>query len=169
VRLILAVDDENSGLYFRRLMLEHAGYKVLSATGVDDALQVFANNPIDLVVTDHLLGRQVGTEMSREMKVLKPSVAIILLSGTTSVRESCDWMDINRKGIRVSICDDACGIPKDVQSNLFHPFFTTKGRDGTGVGLWVSRGVIAKHDGSIQVRSRTGAVHGTCFSVFLPQ
>lgn len=66
VRLILAVDDERSGLYFRKLMLEHAGYKVLSAMGIDDALRVFASNPIDLVVTDHLLGRQVGTDMARE-------------------------------------------------------------------------------------------------------
>jgi PAS domain S-box-containing protein len=486
-RLILAVDDENSGLYFRRLMLEHAGYKVLSATGVDEALGLFANSPIDLVVTDHLLGRHVGTEMARQMKALKPSVPIILLSGTTSVpeplehadaflnknegpdqllqkikqllsdrsasaslsqpdesvdnsqlhsllaaivensddaifsknlngrvltwnkaaermygysaeaiigqdvtvllppersnevqelleklrageriehfettrrrrdgkilnvsltispvrdaqgnmvaastiarditqtkiaeeairtsekfavagrmaatiaheinnplesisnihyllrhnkslnddarkyleaadeelrrigqitrttlgfyrerdtsvvqinltemldsilllykrrleslgvtvekhfesaaivrgvpgelrqvfsnlivnamdalgvcgtklvlrvRNSRQWTDSNREGIRVSICDDASGMPKEVQSNLFHPFFTTKGRDGTGVGLWVSRGIIAKHSGSINVRSSTGNIHGTCFSVFLPR
>jgi len=93
VRLILAIDDENSGLYFRRLMLEHAGYKVLSATGVDEALRVFVSNPIDLVVTDHLLGRQVGTEMAREMKALKPSVPIILLSGTTSVPEPLQYAD----------------------------------------------------------------------------
>ncbi len=85
------------------------------------------------------------------------------------VRDSRPWGDSNGQGIRVSICDDASGMPKEVQSNLFHPFFTTKGRDGTGVGLWVSRGIIAKHNGSIRVRSRTGSIHGTCFSVFLPR
>jgi PAS domain S-box-containing protein len=85
VPLILAVDDEHSGLYFRQLILEHAGYTVLSATGVDEALRLFLSNPVDLVVTDHLLGRQVGTEMAREMKRSKPSVPVIVLSGTSSI------------------------------------------------------------------------------------
>jgi two-component system, chemotaxis family, CheB/CheR fusion protein len=87
VPLILAVDDEHSGLYFRKLILEHAGYAVLSATGVDEALRLFRSNPVDLVVTDHLLGRQVGTEMAREMKRSKPSVPVIVLSGTSSIPE----------------------------------------------------------------------------------
>jgi PAS domain S-box-containing protein len=87
VPLILAVDDENSELYFRKLILEHAGYTVLSATGVDEALRFFRSNPVDIVVTDHLLGRQVGTEMAREMKRTKPAVPVILLSGTSSIPE----------------------------------------------------------------------------------
>jgi PAS domain S-box-containing protein len=85
--LILAVDDEQSGLYFRKLILEHAGYTVLSATTVQEALELFRSNPIDLVVTDHLLGRQMGTDMAREMKHVKPAVPIVLLSGTSSVPE----------------------------------------------------------------------------------
>ena len=85
--LILAVDDEHSGLYYRKLILEHAGYAVLSATGVDEALELFRKNPVDLVITDHLLGRQVGTEMARQMKRNKPSVPVLLLSGTASVPE----------------------------------------------------------------------------------
>ena len=85
--LILAVDDEHSGLYYRKLILEHAGYTVLSATGVDEALRLFRSNPVDLVVTDHLLGRQVGTAMAREMKRAKPSVPVLLLSGTGSLPE----------------------------------------------------------------------------------
>jgi CheY-like chemotaxis protein len=87
VPLILAVDDEHSGLYYRKLILEHAGYTVLSATGVDEALRLFRSNPVDMVVTDHLLGRQVGTAMAREMKRVKPSVPVLLLSGTGSVPE----------------------------------------------------------------------------------
>ena len=76
--LILAVDDEHSGLY-RKLILEHAGYTVLSATGVAEALHLFHGNPVDLVLTDQLLGRQVGTEMAemaREMKRTKPCVPV---------------------------------------------------------------------------------------------
>ena len=85
--LILAVDDESSGLYFRKLILEHAGHTVLSVTGVDEALSLFRAEPVDLVVTDHLLGRQTGTEMAKEMKRVKPHVPIILLSGTSSLPE----------------------------------------------------------------------------------
>jgi signal transduction histidine kinase len=52
---------------------------------------------------------------------------------------------------------------------LFEPFYTTKGDAGTGVGLWVSRGIVQKHGGSITFRSRiTPAFSGTAFSVFLP-
>jgi PAS domain S-box-containing protein len=87
VALILAVDDESSGLYFRKLILEHAGHTVLSSTGVDEALTLFRTNPVDIVVTDHLLGRQTGNDMAAEMKRTKPNVPIILLSGTSSVPE----------------------------------------------------------------------------------
>jgi PAS domain S-box-containing protein len=93
VSLILAVDDEHSGLYYRKLILEHAGYSVLSATGVHEALRLFGANPVDLVITDHLLGRHVGTEMARQMKQTKPSVPIILLSGTGSVPEPLAHVD----------------------------------------------------------------------------
>jgi two-component system CheB/CheR fusion protein len=87
VALILAVDDESSGLYFRKLILEHAGHTVLSSTGVEEALALFRTNPVDIVVTDHLLGRQTGNDMAAEMKRTKPNVPIILLSGTSSVPE----------------------------------------------------------------------------------
>ena len=91
--LILAVDDEKSGLYFRKLILEHAGYAVLSATHVDEAMQLFRSHPVDLVITDHLLGRKTGSEMAGEMKRLKPKVPIVLLSGTTSQPEKLAHAD----------------------------------------------------------------------------
>ncbi|HEX3103457.1 MAG TPA: PAS domain S-box protein [Terriglobales bacterium] len=92
--LILAVDDESSGLHFRKLILEHAGHTVLSSTGVEDALTLFRANPVDLVVTDHLLGRQTGNDMAAEMKRTKPDVPIILLSGTSSVPEPLVHADL---------------------------------------------------------------------------
>ena len=50
---------------------------------------------------------------------------------------------------------------------LFQPFVTNKGNAGTGLGLWVSKGILDKHHAMIAVRSRPG--RGTVFRLFLPE
>ena len=85
------------------------------------------------------------------------------------VSAGLDWRDFSRPGVRVTIADNGCGIPKQAQTNLFTPFFTTKGEEGTGLGLWVSRGIVEKHEGTMRFRTSTdGHWHGTVFNVFLP-
>lgn len=77
--------------------------------------------------------------------------------------------DREHSGFRVHICDTGAGIKLVDAKKIFDPFFTTKGQKGTGLGLWVTRGIINKHGGSIRFRTSrlvSGAV--TCFSVFLP-
>ena len=85
------------------------------------------------------------------------------------VFESSLPSDAQRKGIRVTVVDNGTGIPPGVRKNLFAPFYTTKGESGTGLGLWVTRGIIEKHEGTIHFIStvRPGR-SGTAFSVFLP-
>jgi PAS domain S-box-containing protein len=85
------------------------------------------------------------------------------------VRESARTDDPSRKGIRTTIIDTGSGISSGVKRNLFAPFYTTKGEKGTGLGLWVSRGIVDKHEGTIHVISTTRDKRsGTAFSVFLP-
>jgi PAS domain S-box-containing protein len=80
-----------------------------------------------------------------------------------------NWTD-GRKGVRITIADSGSGIARDNLPQIFEPFYTTKKDTGTGLGLWVSRGIVQKHSGSIRVRSRAdGRATGTTFVVFLPQ
>ncbi|UCE49566.1 MAG: cache domain-containing protein [Phycisphaerales bacterium] len=69
--------------------------------------------------------------------------------------------------IEIEFTDTGCGIPQENLDKIFDPFFTTKevGR-GTGLGLAVSYGIIAKHQGTIEVKSSQGK--GTTFVVRLP-
>lgn len=66
--------------------------------------------------------------------------------------------------VQVQICDSGRGIPEDVQSRIFEPFFSTKPM-GTGLGLDIARRVVQRHRGSIDFQSRPGE---TTFVVTLP-
>ncbi|HEX4757181.1 MAG TPA: ATP-binding protein [Terracidiphilus sp.] len=85
-----------------------------------------------------------------------------------SVREATDWTR-NLCGTMISIIDTGKGIQPEDVDQLFQPFFSTKSTKGTGLGLWISKGIIQKYDGRItcrSVRRKDGCV--TCFRVFLP-
>lgn len=70
------------------------------------------------------------------------------------------------KGVRMTIADSGSGIPPEIVARLFQPFTTTKGIRGTGLGLWVSRGILTKRGAHIRLRSR---VHtGTVVRLFFP-
>jgi signal transduction histidine kinase len=68
--------------------------------------------------------------------------------------------------VRIVIADTGSGISSELQDSIFEPFITTKGEKGTGLGLWIVRGIINNHGGKISVRSRAG--HGTVFKIDLP-
>ncbi|MFC6645620.1 ATP-binding protein [Granulicella cerasi] len=71
-------------------------------------------------------------------------------------------------GVSVLMSDCGHGIPPEVQTRLFSPFFTTKQSLGTGLGLWVTRGIVEKQGGAIGFRTKTDPPTGTIFRVFLP-
>jgi PAS domain S-box-containing protein len=72
-------------------------------------------------------------------------------------------------GAIVEIADSGPGIPENVTQKLFQPFYTTKGEDGTGLGLWVSMGIVQKHGGAIRIgNSNDGELRGASIRVYLP-
>ncbi len=83
------------------------------------------------------------------------------------IHSQTNWAT-GEKGVRVAVADTGEGIGSEMAAHLFEPFQTTKESTGTGLGLWVSKGIVAKHGGHIGTRSRRGARHGTVFTVWLP-
>jgi two-component system NtrC family sensor kinase len=71
------------------------------------------------------------------------------------------------KGISLQVQDEGVGIPEENLPRIFDPFFTTKPEGvGTGLGLSVSYGIVTKHRGRIDVKSKLG--NGSTFTIKLP-
>jgi signal transduction histidine kinase len=85
------------------------------------------------------------------------------------VKDAIEFSNGARSGVRILIADSGSGIPVDIKNTMFDAFVTTKGTTGTGLGLWVSSGIIQKHGGKVRVKSSTvPGKSGTVFSIFLP-
>jgi two-component system, NtrC family, sensor kinase len=90
--------------------------------------------------------------------------------GNLRIRMGTRWNDESgRADLCVSVCDTGSGIRPEDAKHLFEPFFTTKSTKGTGLGLWISKGIIQKYDGTIRFRSIVfQGKHVTSFRVILP-
>jgi len=90
--------------------------------------------------------------------------------GRVTLRASISQDPLNGSArIRITLADSGQGIDATVLPRIFEPFFTTKGSIGNGLGLWVCKQIIEKHSGTIKVRSRISAGHGSTFSMVLPE
>jgi two-component system NtrC family sensor kinase len=68
--------------------------------------------------------------------------------------------------VALQIRDDGSGIPDELLPRMFEPFFTTKGSKGVGLGLAISRNIVDRHNGKIEVQSKPG--QGTTFTISIP-
>lgn len=103
--------------------------------------------------------------------VLGNAIEALPANGCLRIRiyGSREWSNSRKPGVRVVIGDTGDGIRAEHRPHLFEPFFTTKAEKGTGLGLWVSQGIVEKHGGFIRLKSSTSPLRsGTVFSIFLP-
>ena len=78
--LVLCVDDELVGLQVRKILLERAGYRVLTASDGPSGLAIFSAEPVEVVVLDYSMPGMHGGEVAVRMRQTKPRVPILLLS-----------------------------------------------------------------------------------------
>jgi two-component system, OmpR family, response regulator CpxR len=93
-RTILCVDDNEQSLSIRKVMLETRGYRVIACSTGDEALQVFHQGGIDLVLTDLVMPGLDGSELIRAVKTISPSTPTILFSGKIKVYERDTQADV---------------------------------------------------------------------------
>jgi PAS domain S-box-containing protein len=90
--------------------------------------------------------------------------------GRLRIRLGERWNEQSRRSeLCISVCDTGSGVRPEHAKHLFEPFFSTKSSKGTGLGLWISKGIVEKHEGTIHFRSlpfRNGNM--TLFRVILP-
>lgn len=91
---ILIIDDNETALNIRKMVLETSGYSVLTASDVDRAMEVFTASTVDIVISDHLLEGKTGTELAAEMKRLKPGIPIVIVSGLVEPPEGMEHADL---------------------------------------------------------------------------
>ena len=147
------------------------------------------NFDVNSVVEDTLLlfGRQMdraGVRVEKELASLPPALGSAdqirqVLSnlvvnakdsmssgGVLHLRTRLARRDQLQQTIIISVADSGCGIAKSMVNTMFEPFVTTKGERGTGLGLWIVKGIVENHGGKLRVRSRIGK--GTVFRIALP-
>jgi len=122
---------------------------------------------IDLKLADSLplIESDRGQLQQIFLNLINNAVEAIDKDGMVTVSTSLK----NPDTIQVDVTDNGKGIPQEIISHIFDPFFTTKDgeKKGTGLGLFITYGLIIKLGGNISVRSRIGI--GTTFSVILPK
>jgi two-component system NtrC family sensor kinase len=121
--------------------------------------QDFGKLPMAVVAQDQL--RQVFSNMVINAKDAMPEGGRLWIR-TRQARAEDDvhaW-------IRIILADTGSGVPKEMLHTIFEPFVTTKGEKGTGLGLWIVKGIITNHGGRLRVRSKEGK--GTVFQIDLP-
>ena len=90
---ILCVDDEETPRTLRKLILQKQGYQVVTAASGAEALEVLSRANISLVLSDQMMPGMTGTELTKSVKAMRPTMPVILISGVNEVPEDARYAD----------------------------------------------------------------------------
>lgn len=90
---ILVVDDEKGMREYLQELLEDAGYEVTAAANGCEAIQLFKQNPFDIVITDLLMPKKDGAETIIELRNYYPDVKIIIVTGGGNINAQ-DYVEL---------------------------------------------------------------------------
>lgn len=124
----------------------------------------------DVAVVEHYRATKALTinpsELQQVLINLMVNAVQAMPGGGTLTLSTADWLEDGRPvGVRIDVTDSGAGIAPEVLAHIFNPFFTTKKSDGTGLGLWVSLGLVERYGGRITAQSTPGA--GATFTLWL--
>jgi CheY-like chemotaxis protein len=91
--LILCVDDEEIPRTLRKLVLEKQGYTVVTAASGREALEVLEHRSVDLVLSDQMMPGMSGTELTKIVKLARPTMPVILISGMNEIPPDASFAD----------------------------------------------------------------------------
>ncbi len=111
----------------------------------------------------------VSTVIPGEIRQVVANLVANAIDATTAGGVISAEVHRRADALELVVADTGHGIPEEHLEHIFEPFYTTKKDVGTGLGLWVSKGIIEKHGGTLSVQSSTAPEdHGTTFTVVLP-
>jgi CheY-like chemotaxis protein len=91
--VILCVDDEEIPRTLRGIILTRQGYAVLSAVSVAQALELLAQQHVDLVLTDQMMPGLLGTDLAKGLRASRPELPIIIVSGVNEIPDDAIFAD----------------------------------------------------------------------------
>ena len=152
--------------------------------GYVEAVDVNAALSSSLVLVEHLLARtKIRVERQLNATLQAPinrqelqQVLVNLIAnavqampeGGTLTLTTADWTAPGgQPGLQIEVKDSGAGLGEELLRELFQPFVTRK-KEGTGLGLWISRGIVERYGGDIQASNRPAAEGpGACMTVLL--
>jgi CheY-like chemotaxis protein len=90
---ILCVDDEETPRILRKLILQKQGYQVLTAASGAEALELLDLANITLILSDQMMPGMTGTELTKSVKAIRPTMPVILISGVNEIPADASYAD----------------------------------------------------------------------------
>jgi len=128
---------------------------MLHVSGIESKMDLQEDIP-DVFIDEHKIQEVLVNLVTNGMQAMSPGG---IISFKTRYKKGEEY-------ITMKIHDTGKGITPEFLTNIFDPFFSTKGTSGTGLGLSITYGIIKQHQGKIDVESKLGV--GTTFTIELP-